>query len=438
MRSRISAHDFVDGPSLPKVGDRVGEFEILERVGQGGMAVVFKARHPRFPDPVALKIATQQVFQNIDLSKRFESEYSLGRQLSHPNIVNVHAFGIEDGVPYLVMEYVPGCDLDKYIQQNGTLREEEAISIFSQVAAALQFIHERNLVHRDIKPANILIDPSGHVKLTDFGLIKDTVATDPVTGSGVTLGTPDYSAPEQYENAANVDYRCDIFALGVTLYVALTGIFPFGRASLLTTLFRKVKFEFAPLSHVLLQVGVAIDQAVNRAMHPDPKMRQASVANFLAEIMGKATESRPHLTPNLAESCRPGSKNRRRHERTLLTIPGVKVSRQNSDTSPIVGETTNISAHGLCIMASRAFSIGSILKLAFPTTASNQVLHVRVCWVRQTLNQKWLMGCAFVSQLVNVQLEMLAETQLPKTEVLRNSVANSRRNGNNHAILTRR
>jgi serine/threonine protein kinase len=401
----------------PRARKRFGPFEIIERLGSGGMAVVYKARHPGFPKPVALKIANMLVVEDIDLSQRFEGEFDLGRQLSHPNLVKTLAYGINEKIPYLVMEYVPGCDLDKFIQQNGALSEAKAVEIFSQLVEAVQFIHERKLVHRDIKPANVLIDPSGEVKLADLGLIKNADAQNPQTRSRVTLGTPDYLAPEQHENAANADFRCDIFSLGVTLYVALTGVFPFGRGGLMATLLNKIKFEFAPLSRVLNEIGEAIDQAVTRAMHPDPRMRQSTAREFLTEITGKTTLSRPQLTPTCPEPYRLESKSRRKHSRTPMSISGINVSLEHSEMPACEGETANISTRGICIMMRRAFSVGSILKLTFPTTADNKPLRARVCWVRQTLNRQWLVGCAFSSELKSDQLKRLTDAQA-ETEVI--------------------
>jgi serine/threonine protein kinase len=396
---------------------KFGPFELIERLGRGGMGTVYKARHPDYADPVAIKIAHILVAEEISLSQRFYNEYTLGKQLSHPNLVKVLDYGLVDEIPYLVMEYVPGCNLDQRIDANGMLSVDEALAIFEQLTTVVQFIHQKSLVHRDIKPANILIDPLGHVKLADLGLIKDQESIIPLTHSKVSLGTPDFGAPEQFEDAVKVDHRCDIYALGVTLYVSLTGVYPFGRASQAAVMQRKIMFEFAPLSRVLLKAPPSIDRAVIRALHPDPKMRHASAAEFMNEVLGKTPPAMPDLKPVCPESYRPESKDRRVRPRFAISIPGVKVTLHNSTMTPIDMDIINVSAGGVCLKSRRAYSIGSNLVVALPRANQERPTRVRVCWIHETANHRWLLGCHLATALKDEEFQALMDSHLPKTEV---------------------
>jgi serine/threonine protein kinase len=399
---------------------RFGPFDILERLGRGGMGTVYKARHPDYAEPVALKVAHTLVAEEISLSQRFYNEYTIGKQLSHPNLVKVFDYGLEGGIPYLAMEFVPGCNLDQRIEANGVLSVEEALAIFSQLTQVVHFIHQKNLIHRDIKPANILIDELGRVKLTDLGLIKDQESIIGLTQSRVSLGTPDFGSPEQFEDARKVDHRCDIYALAVTLYVSLTGAYPFGRASQAATVRRKIMFEFAPLSKVLLQVPPSIDRAVIRALHPDPAMRHSSAASFMDAISGKESTVLPDLMPTCSDSYRPDSKERRTQPRFALRISNVKIALRNVEMTPLDAEIVNVSTMGVCLRVPRAFSIGSNLVVSLPDATEEQFTRVRVCWIHQTSHRQWLLGCVLRSAMDEAQLQGLMDTHMPETEIVRN------------------
>ena len=395
-----------------------GSFEILERLGVGGAGNVYKARHPDFAAPIALKVAHPAVAEDLTLSQRFQNEYSLGKNLLHPNLVQVLAYGIEEGLPYLVTEFVPGCNLHERIERDGEMNVDEAIALFRQITDVVGFIHQRNLVHRDIKPANLLIDPSGTVKLTDLNLIKDMSSTIGLTRSRVALGTPDYGAPEQFEDAARVDHRCDIYALGVSLYFALTGVFPFGRASPAAIMRRKASFEFAPLSQVLNQVSHGIDQTVIRSLHPDPQMRPSSVADFMVGILEPSPSNASDLSPAFPPSYEFGAKERRTLKRYELKIENVKVS-PSTDAPSIDAELVNVSAAGICLRMPRAFSIGTSLSVAFPTDQPPVRTRVQVCWIRQTSDNCWLLGFLLAPAMNDSQLQVFLNSYLPKTEISR-------------------
>jgi putative two-component system response regulator len=208
----------------------LGQYRVLESLGVGGMGVVFKAEHVEMRRPVAIKVLAMFAEQNPLIEQRFRTEIRVVAQLQHPNIVAAMDAGkiSSPGSPtlrYFVMEYVPGQDLEEYVKTNGPLSLAKACDIIQQVAAALSEAHKHNLVHRDIKPANIKLTPDGQAKLLDFGLARQF--NNRMTEPGTVLGTLDFMAPEQTSDAAAVDIRADVYALGATLFWCLTGRTPF-------------------------------------------------------------------------------------------------------------------------------------------------------------------------------------------------------------------
>lgn len=397
---------------------KFGLFEIVERLGFGGMGSVYKARHPNYAEPVALKVAHDAVAAEVTLSQRFQNEYLIGKDLSHPNLVKVLEFGIEEDLPYLVMEYIPGCNLYEHIERCGALTIDEATQLFAKIADVLHFVHQKNLVHRDIKPANFLVSQSGDVKLTDLGLVKVNESGSRLTHSHAALGTPDYGAPEQFEDAARVDRRCDIYALAVTLYFTLTGVFPFGRAGQAQIIRRKLMFEFAPLSMVLSKVGHGLDQTIIRALHPDPNMRPASALEFMAGIRDQLIGTHPDLKPNFPTTKSTGVKERRILQRFGLIIDNARVSLAPGATA-FDATVVNISTGGICLRMSRAFSVGTNLSIGLPTEEPRLPPKARVCWIHQASDHAWLLGCMFSPEMKNDELQTLMTSFLSKTEANR-------------------
>ena len=212
------------------------QLEILERVGYGGMGVVYKARQRELDRLVALKILRPDFENDPGFAERFQREARALAKLNHPHIVTVYDFGKQGDLYFFLMEFVDGTSL-RHVEQSGRLSSKEALAIVPQVCDALQFAHEQGIVHRDIKPENILLTKDGRVKIADFGLAKLARPHDenanaierPLTGTREVIGTPHYMAPEQIEHPTEVDHRADIFSLGVVLYEMLTGELPLGR-----------------------------------------------------------------------------------------------------------------------------------------------------------------------------------------------------------------
>ena len=179
-----------------KKNRQVGAYQLLEKIGQGGMSTVYKAIHKESKQVVAVKIALRYVLRDPHLSRRFEMEYSIAKPLQHHNLVRVFDYGVHDETPYLVMEYVDGLSLAHRLLIEKRMTERDAIGIMLPIADALKYLHENKIIHRDIKPGNILLSATGPTKLADLGLVKDLESISKLTRSQMGLGTMQYASPE--------------------------------------------------------------------------------------------------------------------------------------------------------------------------------------------------------------------------------------------------
>ena len=247
------------------------QLEILELIGQGGMGAVYKARQPSLDRLVALKILPSQGADDPGFAERFAREARALARLNHPNIVAVYDYGQAGDFHFFLMEFVDGATL-RQIERAGQLSPGEALQIVPQICEALQYAHDSGIVHRDIKPENILLDKKGRVKIADFGLAKIfATGGDPtmLTESGHVMGTPHYMAPEQVEHPLEVDYRADIYSLGVVFYEMLTGELPLGR--------------FAMPSEKTA-VDTRLDDVVLRALEKEPAARYQKASAIKTDV----------------------------------------------------------------------------------------------------------------------------------------------------------
>ncbi|HUR27739.1 MAG TPA: serine/threonine-protein kinase [Planctomycetota bacterium] len=254
-----------------EVEELLPQFEIHDLLGQGGMGVVFKARHRAKRRWVALKILFPRQTGERAFTERFAREARALESLDHPNIVALHESGEAQGRFYLAMEYVEGRTL-RDLLRTGQLSAETTFGIIRQLCEALEAAHAQGFVHRDLKPENVIVNNLGTAKLADFGLAKLRsldAAPQMLTGEMETMGTPHYMAPEQIERPRTVDHRADLFSLGVLFYELLTGELPLGR------------FQ-APSR--LAAVDSRIDTLILRALDKNPVNRQASAAQFRADL----------------------------------------------------------------------------------------------------------------------------------------------------------
>ncbi len=270
-------------PSTPQT---VGNYELLQKLAEGGMGSVHRARSQKTGEIVAIKIIPPQTAKNPVLLKRFEQEFKAASLLDHPNVVRAIEYCESGPTPFLVMEYVDGISLGQKIDRDGPFSEEESLRIIAQVCQGLHRAHKNGLIHRDVKPDNIMLTSTGIAKLTDLGLVKDVEGELNLTRTGRGLGTPHFMAPEQFRNAKNADIRCDLYSLGATLYVMLTGEVPFGKVGPLDCWMKKIRNDFIPPRDINPNISERIDWAIRRAMSGDPEKRPASCREFVEDLHG--------------------------------------------------------------------------------------------------------------------------------------------------------
>ena len=257
------AHDDLVGKSL-------GGCVINELLGQGGMARVYRARQKHLDRDVAIKVLPPFYASDQNFVDRFELEARSLARLMHPNIVVLHDAGDEQGLLYIIMEYVAGGTLREYMTHSMSLRE--VTRIIKEVASALTYAHERGIIHRDVKPVNVLMDESKRAVLSDFGIAKVLATSAALTRSGAGVGTPEYMSPEQCRGGT-VDHRADIYALGVMLYEMLTGHTPF-EADNYTALAHSHIYETPPPpSKYNPRISPAVQAVTLKALAKDPSER---------------------------------------------------------------------------------------------------------------------------------------------------------------------
>jgi serine/threonine protein kinase len=268
----------------------IGNYDLVEKIAEGGMGTVYRGRNRLTGEIVAVKVVPPHLLSNAVVLKRFEQEYQVARSIEHPNIVKALDFGREGDTRYLVMEYVEGESLGQKIERDGRMPEDEAVRIISLVAKGLQRAHIQGIVHRDVKPDNVLLMLDGQVKLTDLGLVKEVEADLNLTRTGRGLGTPHFMSPEQFRNAKKADARCDIYSLGATLYMMVTGELPFKSNGPLDAWMKKINNEIVAPRKVNPALSERIDWAIRRAMSPDPIHRPDSCKEFIEDLTGQSTK----------------------------------------------------------------------------------------------------------------------------------------------------
>jgi serine/threonine-protein kinase len=261
-----------------------GRYRLVELLGQGGMATIFRARDAQLDRDVAVKLLRPEFGQDPDFLARFRDEARAAASLNHPNIVSVFDFGEEPSGPYIVMELIDGQDLSSILKENGALPPRQAARVSAEVAKALHAAHVRGIVHRDVKPSNILVSRDGRVKVADFGIARALTEAQ-LTLPGVTMGSVHYFSPEQ-ARGETATQASDIYSLGIVLYEALTGQRPFsGDGAAAVALARLTSTPPRP-SAIRPGVPPELDQVVQRAMALDPVARFASAASMGSALEG--------------------------------------------------------------------------------------------------------------------------------------------------------
>jgi eukaryotic-like serine/threonine-protein kinase len=259
-----------------------GRYEILDKLGEGAMGVVYRARDSAIGRIVALKMLSAELGAEEELHQRFEREAEAIGRLNHPNVVTVYDLGHAEGQLYMAMELLEGDDLRSLIDARAEIPLADRVRILMQICDGLGYAHSRGVVHRDVKPANIHVSAGGKVKLLDFGLAR-VAARETITRRGVILGTPDYMAPEQAMGKA-VDRRSDVFSAGAVFYEFLTGEKPFKGKTLHAVLYQIIQEEPEPLLTVNPEVPVRLAALVHGMLRKDPDRRYASLDDVGREL----------------------------------------------------------------------------------------------------------------------------------------------------------
>jgi eukaryotic-like serine/threonine-protein kinase len=288
----------------------IGNYFILDKLGAGGMGVVFKARHRRLGRIVALKILPPSLARGKDLLLRFRREVDVAARLSHPNIVSVLDANEDRGVQFMTMEFIQGNDLDRLVRDGGALPVDQALDCVIQAARGLEAAHSQGIVHRDIKPGNLMVDEAGIVRVLDLGLARLVEAANPfgettpgpLTQSGTYMGTVDFMAPEQGVDSRRVDHRADIYSLGCTLCYLLTGRAPFDGSNVLARLVAHQERPPASLCAVRPNVPKSIDAVYQKMMAKKPADRPTSMTEVITLLETCRSPSAP------AEEVRSGLK----------------------------------------------------------------------------------------------------------------------------------
>jgi serine/threonine protein kinase len=392
----------------------IGKYQIVAKLADGGMGTVFKGRDPASGALVAVKLASAALSRDKVLLKRFEQEFRSTRDLDHPNIVRGLEFGWTDSRPYIVMELVDGEDLWTRIERLGRISEAEAVHYITQAALGLHEAHKHGIIHRDIKPDNILLTADGQAKLADLGLCKDLEADQNLTCAQKGIGTPNFIAPEQFSDAKNAGVRCDIYSLGATLYMALTGELPFSASKLSATLKMKLANDLVAPSKLAPSLSEHVDWAVRRALSADPERRFANCPDFIAALRGEAGDlesgasgKRRFPTRRPRQSATKPERDRRvglRFECSLPTCCTMNLS-VHSDVAGC--ETTwdaqiqNLSIAGIGLLLSRRFEPGAVLTVEFTNRAGDIKLTRAMRVVRVAPAEE---GCWFLGGTLNEEL----------------------------------
>jgi tRNA A-37 threonylcarbamoyl transferase component Bud32 len=280
------------------IGQKLGQYEILELIGEGGMARVYRALQPTLEREVAIKALPTEIddVRDQDLVRRFDAEAKLVARLSHPHIVPVHDFGENSGWAYIVMEFIPHGTVRERLRKAESMGARIAlpwaISVIEQAALALDFAHVHGVVHRDVKPGNMLMRTADYMLLTDFGVATILESSKALSRSGSTAGTPQYMAPEQGRQGGEVDGRTDIYSLGVVLFQCVTGRLPFNAENAVGVIMKHMSEPLPSPLRLVPDLPAQVDYIIRRAMEKEPQRRYQRAADMAADLHALGEEMR--------------------------------------------------------------------------------------------------------------------------------------------------
>lgn len=293
----------------------LGQFQILEQVGKGGMATVYRAYQSNLQRQVAIKVLSPKLADDLDLVKRFLREAQSAAALHHPNVIVIHDVGSEGDIHYIVTEFLEGMTLASLLEQEGALPLERVQRILSQIAGALDYAHSKGYIHRDIKPSNVMVDPAheDRVTLMDFGLVQ-VAGGSRITRTGFIMGTPDYMSPEQARGDP-IDSRTDIYSLGVTVYHMLTGGVPFQRPTPHAVLLAHIMEDPPSITAAHQEIPQQVEAIVRKAMAKDPCDRYEWAGDVAADMEMAFKSPDTFIAPPVRPSMYP-------HSPSTLSMPG--------------------------------------------------------------------------------------------------------------------
>ncbi|PQP87743.1 Stk1 family PASTA domain-containing Ser/Thr kinase [Paenibacillus sp. AR247] len=259
-----------------------GRYEVIERIGGGGMALVYKAHDILLGRNVAIKVLRQQFVHDEEFIRRFRREAQSAASLSHSNVVSIYDVGQEDDIHYIVMEYVEGHNLDEIIKERAPLQVDEAVRIASQICDALDHAHQNQIIHRDIKPHNIMIGRNGRVKVTDFGIARAVTSTT-ITQTGSVVGSVHYFSPEHAKGVVTGE-KSDLYSLGIVLYQMLTARLPFLGESPISVALKHLQEEFEEPREVNPLIPQSVENIILKSMRKNPQERYQSAKEMLQDL----------------------------------------------------------------------------------------------------------------------------------------------------------
>ncbi len=350
------------------IGRKLERYQILELLGSGGMATVYKADDTRLERQVAIKVIRREVFSPDEMEmilKRFEREAKSVAGLSHPNIVGVIDYGEFEGAPYLVMEYLPGGTLKERL--GSPIPWRDAIQLLLPIARALEYVHARNIINRDVKPSNVLMTENGEPMLTDFGLVKifgdKEKETTTITSSGTGLGTPDYMAPEQWTGEATA--QSDLYSLGVVLYEMITGHRPYVADTPAGVLFKQASEPLPLPTSYIPDLPKDIESVLLKALAKDPANRYADMHVFVKELENLLAGKKVSASTINTEQLREQMTGRVEGQPTPTTFPGRKRWTLPAIAIAVIGTLVLLGAIGGCWLL---YTNPGILSIGAPPT----------------------------------------------------------------------
>lgn len=330
----------MDEDSMYRPAQQIPGFQILCKIGQGAMAVVFKAKQLSLDRCVAIKVLPKRLSENPEFVERFYREGRAAARLNHPNIVQAFDVGESGGYHYFVMEYIDGQTVYELIEETHPMEEAVAVQIVLQSAKALEHAHAQSLIHRDVKPKNLMINKAGDVKLADMGLAREMGDYATATAeAGRAYGTPYYISPEQIRGEITIDARADIYGLGATFYHMVTGKVPFDGNTPSAVMHKHLKDPLVPADHVNHALSSGVGEIIEVMMAKAAEDRYPSMAEVITDLQAVS-----HGEPPLQ------ARHKYDHDLLQTLASGTKSTESPIEGGHIVGHTARVSAQWVLVL----------------------------------------------------------------------------------------